>query len=168
MVRSLRRFVSGRGLRVGLFVAALVAAPGTARPAEITAFVSGASPGQTWNAGYGGMFTISLFNIVHGDIEGAYQGSALPGTRLLTLHAKAYVGPTFGRLVPYAGLGAGVYVEGLPADNDRGTLGSVFVGVKLKFPMGLVLRAEYQWLDLPQPVPVEVNRRYFVAAGLSF
>ena len=168
MVRSLRFRTPGRLLFTLLSATCLLAAPRPARSAEITAFVAGASPGEIWNTGYGGMFTISLFNIVHGDIEGTYQGSVLPGTKLLTVHAKAYVGPSIGRLVPYVGLGAGLYLESLPADDDHGTLGSLFAGVKLKFPMGLVLRGEYQWLSLPQPMPVAMDHRYFVAAGLSF
>lgn len=139
-----------------------------AAPAELTAFVSGASPGAIWGHGYGGMLTISFFDLVHGEIEGAYQGSDLIETRLLTASGKAYLGPTFGRLVPYAGLGAGVYHESIASGSDSGTLGSIFVGVKLKFPLGLVLRAEYQWLSLPQPAPLKLDNRYFFAAGLRF
>ena len=82
------------------------------------------------------MLTISFFNIVHGELEGGWQGSALPETSLLTGSAKAYVGPTIGPLVPYAGLGVGVYHESLAGTSDTGTLGSVFAGVKLKFPLG--------------------------------
>ena len=139
-----------------------------AAPAELTAFVSGASPGETWGRGYGGMLTISFFDLVHGEIEGAYQSSDLTDTRLLTASGKAYLGPTIGRLVPYAGLGAGVYHESIVGGSDSGTLGSVFVGAKLKFPLGLVLRAEYQWVSLPQPAPLKLDGRYFFAAGLRF
>ena len=152
-----------------LALAALALSPApAASAAEITAFATGGRPGELWTTGYGGMLTITLFNIVNGEIEGAHQGSELPGTSLSTLAAKAYVGPSIGRLVPYAGLGAGVYLESLPGDDDPGTTGLVFVGAKLKFPFGLVLRAEYQWVSMPDLAPVQLDHRYLFAAGLSF
>ena len=138
------------------------------RAAEVTAFASGATPGAKWGAGFGGILTITLFNVVGAEIEVARQGGELAGTSLLTLSGKAYVGPSIGRFVPYVGLGAGVYLESLPADDDRGTLGSVFVGAKLKFPFGLVVRGEYQWLTLPEAAPAQMDQRYFVGLGLGF
>ena len=94
------------------------------------------------------MLTITLFNIVHGEIEGRGQGSELRGTSLVTASAKAYLGPTFGRFVPYAGLGAGVYHQIAARRRRPGyDRASSSPGVKLKFPFGLVLRGEYQWVD---------------------
>ena len=84
-----------------------------------------------------------------------------------TVAAKAYLGPSIGRLVPYGGLGAGVYLESLPGDDDQGTTGLVFVGAKLKFPVGLVLRGEYQWVDMPDAAPLQLDHRYFFAVGLG-
>ncbi len=146
----------------------LCSGAGSASAAELTAFLSGASPGETWGRGYGGMFTISLFNVVHGDVEGAYQTSDLADTSFTSIAAKAYLGPSIGRLVPYGGLGVGAYSESLPNGSDKGTFGSVFVGIKLKFPMGLVLRAEYQWISLPSGVKLDLGNRYLFGAGLSF
>jgi hypothetical protein len=160
------RLRAARALGLATFLLCL--SPAAAWPAEISAFLTGGKPGETWKTGYGGMLTITLFNVVHGEIEGAHQGSELPGTSVFTLAAKAYFGPTFGRIVPYAGLGAGVYLESLPVDDDQGTTGLVFAGAKLKFPFGLVLRAEYQWIDMPTPAPVQLDRRYFFAVGLAF
>jgi len=155
-------------LRALLLAGLLVASARAAAPAEVTAFLSGASPGEAWSRGYGGVLTITLFNIVGGEIEGAWQGAELPSTSLFTLSAKAYVGPSIGRFVPYGGLGAGVYRESLPGSSDTGTLGLIFVGAKLKFPFGLVLRGEYQWVDLPLAAPVGLDRRYFFGLGLGF
>jgi len=147
---------------------ALVAPPRPARAAELTGFLSGGSPGEAWSTGYGGMLTITLFNLVSGEIEGAWQGSSVPSTSLFSLSAKAYIGPSIGRVVPYGGLGVGVYRESLPAESDTGTLGLVFVGAKLKFPFGLVIRGEFQWVDLPTPAPVQLDHRYVFGLGLSF
>jgi hypothetical protein len=149
-------------------LALALAPPRAACPAEISAFATGGSPGEVWKTGFGGMLTITLFGVVHGEIEGAHQGSELPGTSLTTVAAKAYLGPSIGRLVPYFGLGAGAYLESLPGENDQGTTGLVFAGAKVKFPLGLVLRAEYQWIDMPTPAPVQLDHRYLFAVGLGF
>ena len=152
-------------------VALVVLALGVARaaaPAEISAFVTGGEPGEAWKQGYGGILTITLFNIVSGEIEGAWQGGEALDTSVGTLAAKAYVGPSIGRLVPYLGIGAGVYRESLPTKTDQGTSGLLFAGVKLKFPFGLVIRGEYQWVNMPDDVSVPLDNRYLFAAGLSF
>ena len=165
MLRRSRRSVGA----LAVTIAVLAALPTRdARAAEISVLLGGGSPGASWSTAWGGILTISLFNIVSGEIEGARQGGAFSGTSLYTAAAKAYLAPSFGRLVPYAGIGAGLYHESLPQGSDQGTSGLVFVGVKLKFPVGLVLRGEYQWVDLPDAAPVPLDHRYFIAAGLSF
>jgi hypothetical protein len=162
-----------RAARHALVAAAVVAAslllPSASRAAEISGMVTGAEPGALWGTGYGGALTITLFNVVHGEVEGIHQsGELLDEGSMWTLSGKAYLGPSIGRFVPYAGLGAGVYLQSLPGDDDEGTLGSVFVGAKLKFPFGLVLRGEYQWIDLPDLAPKQLDDRYLFAVGLSF
>ncbi len=153
----------------GLLLAGLLLCSArTASPAEITAFLSGASPGESWSTGYGGMLTITLFNIVGGDLEGAWQGSDLPSTSLFSLSAKAYIGPQFGRFVPYGGIGVGVYRESVLGDSDTGTLGLAFLGLKLKFPFGLVIRGEFQWVNVPMAAPVDLDHRYILGLGLTF
>jgi hypothetical protein len=151
-----------------VLLAALSSPAASVDAAEISAFATGGKPDETWSTGYGGMLTITLFNIVGGEIEGAWQGSPFVDTSIVTVAAKAYVGPSIGRFVPYAGLGAGAYRESLPGKSDQGTSGLLFAGAKLKFPFGLVLRAEYQWLTLPDEVLLPLDNRYLFAAGLSF
>jgi hypothetical protein len=155
-------------LRALLVAALLSAAARTATPAEIGVFLSGASPGEIWSSGWGGTLTITLFDLVGGELEGAWQGSERPSTSLFSLSAKAYLGPSFGRVVPYGGIGAGVYRESVSGDSDNGTLGLVFVGLKLKFPFGLIVRGEFQWVDLPLAAPVDLDHRYLVGLGLGF
>lgn len=150
----------------------VVAGAGLARPAsaaELTGLIGRGGPTDLdWGNCYGGMLTITLFNLVHGEVEGIYTGSEQTDTNLITLNGKAYLGPSIGRFVPYAGLGAGVYNMGRPVDDDQGTVGLVFAGAKLKFPFGLVIRGEYQWIDLPDAAPVALDHRYFFGLGLSF
>jgi hypothetical protein len=166
MPRARRRAAAAGRAAVAALLLCAASAP--ARAAELTAFVSGATPGASWGTGFGGALTITLFNVVGAEVEGARQAGELPSTSLWTLSGKAYLGPSFGRLVPYVGIGAGVYLESLPVSDDRGTLGLVFVGAKLKFPFGLIIRGEYQWTSLPMAAPVVMDHRYFVGLGLGF
>jgi len=163
MSAPLRRLLRGLTL-----VALLCLLARGASAAELTAFLSGGRPDAAWSHGWGGTFTITLLNLVHGEIEVAHQSGEAIDTSLLTGSAKAYLGPSLGRLVPYAGLGAGLYHETRPAGGDDGTLGSVFVGAKIKAPLGILLRAEYQWLDMPTTAPLRLEQRFFVGAGISF
>jgi hypothetical protein len=168
-MKHMLKLIDRRVAVAALLAVGLLALPApAAHAAEISVLVGAGSPGEAWGTVWGGMLTITLFNIVHGEVEGARQGGAFEGTSLYTASAKAYLGPTFGRFVPYGGIGAGVYHQSLPVDDDQGTTGLVFVGAKLKFPMGLVLRGEYQWISLPDAAPVPLDSRYFFAVGLSF
>lgn len=153
-----------------LLLAAVALAPSPASAAEVSAFLSGAKPGEDWGRGYGGMLTISLFTLVHLELEGAHQSGSTErtDTSMLTIAGKAYLGPPIGRLVPYVGLGGGGYRESLPSHTDTGSMGLVFAGAKLKFPFGLVIRGEYQWMNLPNGVLLKLDHRYFGAVGLSF
>ena len=163
-----RRVAGSRFLALGLMVFALVAgASRSASPAEISVFASGGTPTADWGRGYGGTFTITLFNLVHGELEGARQGSALADTSLLSLSAKAYVGPSVGRFVPFIGLGVGVYDERRPGAGDQGTLGLFFVGAKFKLPLGVVLRGEFDWITLPASAPVPLDGRFLIGVGIG-
>jgi hypothetical protein len=157
---------------VPFVVLAAILALSSATPAsaaEVSVLVGGGSPSEVWGTAWGGMLTISLFNIVYGEIEGAHQGAeTVDGVSLYSGAAKAYLGPSIGRFVPYGGIGAGVYHESLPGKSDEGTIGLIFAGAKLKFPFGLVVRGEYQWVNMPDGVLVKLDHRYFFAAGLSF
>ncbi len=152
-----------------LLLAALVVA-GPASAAEITGFISGAQPSSNWGGGWGGMLTISLFTVVNLEVEGARQSGAseLTDTSMWTIAGKGYFGPPIGRFVPYVGLGGGYYDQSLPSRSDTGSMGLVFAGAKLKFPFGLVIRGEYQWVSMPDGVLLKMDHRYFGAVGLSF
>lgn len=158
----------GRTLRTLALAAIVVALCGPANAAEITGFVSGAGPSEAWQRGYGASFTITLFNLVHGELEGLSQGSDLPDTRLTSVAGKAYLGPSIGRLVPYAGLGLGVYHWGRESDDDNAQYSLVFAGLKVKLPLGIVLRGEYQWVDLEDAPNLQFDERVLVGVGLGF
>ena len=122
-----------------------------------------------WGTGYGGMLTITLFNIVGGELEGAWQGSDVADTSIVSVAAKAYLGPSIGPLRPLRRpRRRRLPREPARQDATRARRGLVFAGAKLKFPFGLVIRGEYQWLDLPDEVLLPLDNRYLFAVGLSF
>ena len=47
-----------------------------AEAAEIAVLLGSGSPDTAWSTYWGGALTISLFSIVHGEIEGGWQGGA--------------------------------------------------------------------------------------------
>jgi hypothetical protein len=161
--RGFARFVT----RILALLVLALGASRSAFPAELSVFVSGGLPSADWGRGYGGVFTISLFNLVHGEVEGARQGGGPSDTSLLSLSAKVYAGPSVGRFVPFIGLGVGVYSERRPGGDDQGTLGLFFVGSKFKLPLGVVLRAEFDWISLPSEAPLKIDGRFLLGVGIG-
>jgi hypothetical protein len=148
--------------------AASVLLPGPAQALEATIFVSGASPSNLWGSGAGGALSIGLFDIGAVEIEGARQSLDEGTTGMASFSGRAMLAPTFGRIVPYAGLSTGVRREKTASASDWGTVSGVFVGAKLKLPIGLRLRAEYQWIHLPDDALVPMDKRYSAGLGLAF
>jgi len=153
---------------VWLLLVGFALASRPAAGAEATLFLSGAEPGLAWKSGIGGAFGITLFNVGGFEVEGAHQTGEVIDSGLLTLSGRAFIAPTFGRIVPYAGLSLGAYRATLGSEDDWGTMSGVFVGAKLKLPLGLLLRGEYQWTRFPEGALVPMDSRYYAGVGLGF
>jgi Outer membrane protein beta-barrel domain len=136
--------------------------------AELSGYISGANPNELWGTGFGGSFGITLFNLVGLEAEGAWQGGQTAASDMWSGSGRVYVGPTFQRFVPYLGLSTGIYRQSLRSASDTGSMSSVFLGLKFKLPMGLVLKAEYQRIHLPDDALIPMDNKYLVGAGLSF
>jgi len=149
-----------------LAVAAL--APSTAKAADIGVFVSGADPSAFWSHGFGGYLGITLFNVVGLEIEGAKQNGEVADSSMFSLSGRAFLAPSFGRLVPYGGLSFGGFRESLGDQDDWKRRTSVFVGAKLKFPLGLTFRGEYEWVDVSNDSLIPMDHRYYGGVGFSF
>jgi len=160
-----RRWACRLGLALA-FAGPTAAAP--AQAAEIAAFVSGANPDPLWGTGFGGSLGLTLFNIVGLEGEVAWQGGQTAASEMWSGSGRAYIGPSIGRFVPYAGISTGVYRQSLAGVSDTGTFSGVFVGAKFKLPLGVVIKAEYQWVHMPEDAVIAMEDRYFVGAGLSF
>jgi hypothetical protein len=161
--------VTGRlAAGVLLFVGLFGLGAGDARAAEVAAFLSGAKPSELWGSGVGGTLGITLFNIVGLEFEGAWQGGQTASSDMWTAAGRVYVGPTFKRFVPYAGLSTGVYRQSLNSTSDTGSTRGVFAGLKFRLPLAVFVKAEYQWVHLPDEALVKMDNKYLLGAGLSF
>jgi hypothetical protein len=52
--------------------------------------------------------------------------------------------------------------------SDTGVHRGVFVGVKFKFPLGVLVKGEYQWVHMPEDALILMDNRYYFGAGLTF
>ena len=150
-----------------LTLLALVLAP-AASPAEVTAFISGASPGTVWTTGYGGTFSTGWFRVIALEAEVARQPGTNLDTAMTAFSASALLAPQIGRFIPYAGVGTGVYRQSVGADTEWGVLKAQIVGAKVRFGGFFVLRGEYRAMKLASSAPLPLNHRISAAAGLSF
>ena len=157
-------------LGMGLLLFACLGGLGAseARAAEIAAFLSGAEPTELWGSGVGGTIGITLFNLVGLEFEGAWQGGQTAAADMWSGSGRVYLGPQFKRFVPYLGLSTGIFRQSLGERSDTGSTSGVFAGLKLKLPLGLVARGEYQWVHLPDDALVKMDNKYLVGVGLTF
>src|SRR5262249_17799997 len=151
---------------VCLALATLV--PSTAEAADLGVFVSGADPSAFWSPGFGGHLGLTPFNIVGLEIEGAKQNGEVADSSMFSLSGRAFLAPSFGRFVPYGGLSIGGFRETLGNQDDWKRRSSVFVGAKLKFPLGLTFRGEYEWVDVSNEALIPMDHRYYGGVGFSF
>lgn len=155
-------------LRTCFLIAAILLLPRPASPAELTAFLSGATPGDLWGTGFGGALAITLFDIGGVEIEGAHQAGEVPDSSIFTLSGRVFLAPPTGRLVPYGGLAVGVYRATLAANDDWGTTRGIFLGLKLRIGLGFQIRGEYEWVHLPDGALLPMDGRYSLGATLRF
>jgi hypothetical protein len=136
-------------LRHRIALAALVAAtatvPGTpARAGDVVVFAAQAYPDEGWSLGYGAALGSTWFRVL--TFEGEF--ARLPGENhegsVTTFTGSALLGPPIGALVPYGGLGVGVYRVSLGEASETATLSCLVLGLKLRVKELLVLKAEYR------------------------
>jgi hypothetical protein len=153
---------AGVVLLVGLW-----AAIPSAEALELSGFLASASPGETWARGYGGALGSTWFKVVTFEGEVARQGGEAADSSMTSFTGSALLAPPIGRLVPYGGLGVGLFRQALGSRTDTGTLHALILGAKLKLGL-LVLKAEYRRIDVSGDPLLEINHRLSAGAGVSF
>jgi hypothetical protein len=157
-----------RFLPLAVLVSCL-APPGTARAGDIVVFVSDPSPGELWERGYGAALSFSFFKLVTFEGEAARMPAIGVDRDMTSFTGSALFSPPIGKLVPYAGVGVGVYRQAVGGDDsDTGTLGVLVAGLKITLGGLVVIKGEYREFELPDEAPLLADSRFSIGAGISF
>jgi hypothetical protein len=157
-------------LRPVLAALALAAALGGASAAEagdVTAFVTFPSPKDDWARGYGAALTSTWFHVVALEAEAARLPVEDSAGTMTTFSGSALLAPPVGPIVPYGGLGVGLFRQSIGSAADTGTLRTFILGAKLKLGL-LVVRGDYRSLHLSGEPLLPMDKRVSFGAGISF
>jgi len=146
---------------------ALAAAP-PARAGDITAFLSVATPRQNWSRGYGAALSSTWFKVLTFEGEAARIPAAKTDAAMTSFTASALLSPPIGGIIPYGGLGFGVFRETRANNSDIGSLRALVFGVKFRIKDLVVIKGEYRRLNLSGAPLVALDQRASIGAGLAF
>ena len=151
-----------------LAVALVAAAPAAARAGDVTVFATFPSPSENWNRGYGAALSSTWFRVITFEGEAARVPGETSDAGMTSFTASALLSPPIGGLIPYGGLGIGIFRQTLGSEADTGRLRALVLGVKLRVQDLLVLRAEYRRLELSGDPLLAMDDRISVGAGIAF
>lgn len=141
-----------------------------ARPAlagDVTAFVTIPSPSEVWDRGYGAALTTTWFQAIALEGEAARVPGDLGDSSMSSFTGSALLAPPLGPLVPYGGVGIGIFRQTIGTESDTGTLRCFVVGLKLKLGLAVV-KGEYRRIDLSGEPLLDMDKRLSFGAGISF
>ena len=164
-VKALRVGRACFGLFLGLGVLG-GAAP--ARAGDVTAFVAFPRPSSNWDRGYGAALTSTWFNAISFEGEAARIPGKTTDENMTSFTASALISPPVGSLIPYGGIGYGLFRQTAGSDSDTGRLRAWIVGAKLKLGGVIVVKGEYRRLDLSGTPLREMTSRVSAGAGITF
>ena len=150
-----------------LVVLAAGVAP-AARAGEITLFAARVRPSENWGNGYGAALTTTWFHVIGLEAEAARLPGQVPERMMTTFSGSAFLAPPIGGLVPYGGIGIGLFRQSAGARNDTGIVRTTVLGAKVAIKNLIVLRADYRWLRLSGDPLLTADSRLSVGAGLRF
>ena len=142
-------------------------APAPAAAGDVTVFLASATPRDVWGAGYGGAISTTWFRVLSFEGEVARLSGEGEDESMTSFMASAHLAPPIGSLVPYGGLGVGLFRQSRTGDSDTGTLKTLVLGVRLKLGL-LVLKGEYRRIDLSGEPLFPLEHRLSIGGGISF
>ena len=157
-----------RRLVRALAVAFVAACPTVARAGDVTVFATFPSPSENWTRGYGAALSSTWFRVITFEGEAARVPGETSDVGMTSFTASALLSPPIGGLIPYGGLGVGIFRQTLGSEADTGRLRALVLGVKLRVQDLLVLRAEYRRLELSGDPLLAMDNRISVGAGIAF
>lgn len=140
----------------------------SARAGDITAFVSLSAPRENWSRGYGAALSSTWFKVLTFEGEAARTPGATLDSAMTSFTASALLSPPIKDLVPYGGIGYGLFRQTSGNDSDIGRLRALILGVKARIKDLVVLKVEYRRLDLSGPPLRAMDARVSLGAGIAF
>jgi hypothetical protein len=162
--------VHGRQPRT-LATAVLALAAGAATPAragDVTVFATFPSPVENWERGYGAALSSTWFRVLTFEGEAARVPGETSDRGMTSFTASALLSPPIGGLIPYGGLGVGLFRQTIGDDSDLGRLRALVLGVKVRVKDLLVLKGEYRRLELSGDPLLAMDSRVSFGAGIAF
>jgi len=159
-------------MRVRLLVVGVLFLLGglAARPAtagDVTAFVTFPSPTDEWSRGYGAALATTWFQAISLEGEAARMPGELGDSNMTSFTGSVLLAPPLGPLVPYGGIGIGLFRQTVGTDSDTGTVRCFVLGAKLKLGLAVV-KGEYRHIDLSGEPLLPMDHRISFGAGISF
>src|SRR5262245_17383118 len=99
--------------RVLLALAVLSALGGAAEAGDVTAFGPFPSPKEDWARGYGAALTSTWFHVIALEAEAARLPVEDSAGTMTTFSGSALLAPPVGVIVPYGGLGVGLFRQSI-------------------------------------------------------
>jgi hypothetical protein len=145
----------------------LLGSPGRALAGDVTAFVTFPSPDPSWARGFGAALTTTFFGVTALEAEAARVPLETATGTMTSFTANALVQLPIAALVPYFGVGFGVYRQSISDLGETSTVGTFVAGAKLKLGL-LVVRGDYRRLNLHGDPLLPMDSRVTLGAGISF
>lgn len=142
-------------------------AGGPAAAGDVTAFVTFPSPSDVWARGYGAALTSTWFHVIGLEAEAARMPIEGAEGTMTSFSGSALLAPPVGPIVPYGGVGVGLFRQSLGSSADTGILHCFILGAKLKLGL-LVVRGDYRSLKLGGDPLLPMDKRFSLGAGISF
>jgi hypothetical protein len=135
---------------------------------DVTAFVALPAPAENWTRGYGAALTSTWFKVLTFEGEAARVAGETPEAGMTSFTASAFLSPPIGGLIPYGGVGVGLFRQTLGSESDLGRLRALVLGVKLRLKDLIVLKGEYRRLELSGDPLLAMDSRVSFGAGIAF
>ena len=149
-------------------LALLGAPPAPALAGDVTVFVTLPSPAENWNRGYGAALGSTWFRVLTFEGEAARVPGETLDAGMTSFTASALLAPPIGGLIPYGGIGVGLFRQTLGTASDLGRLRALVLGLKLRLQDLVVLKAEYRRLELSGDPLLAMDSRISFGAGIAF
>ena len=134
---------------------------------DVTVFATIPSPTDQWNRGYGAALTSTWFQAIDLEGEAARMPGELGDANMTSFTGSALLAPPLGPIVPYGGVGIGLFRQTAGSTSDTGVLRCFVLGVKVKLGLALV-KGEYRRISLSGEPLLPMDRRISFGAGVSF